>query len=169
MYAPGMTSRTQTTVIFACPKCGIAYQASQQQHPDDHSGSFKCQDCRTEVHAWSGVFSFFDWKAYEKTAENLHRAELTALERDTQIARWVELTAAKVSDTLSETSPNKGGRPGNAAATARDIGVNERDVQRAVASLSPEAKQAARDAGLDDNRAASPPARSSAPPTNISK
>jgi hypothetical protein len=68
-----MTSRTQTTVIFACPKCGIAYQASQQQHPDDHSGSFKCQDCRTEVHAWSG-FSFFDWKAYEKIAENLHRA-----------------------------------------------------------------------------------------------
>jgi hypothetical protein len=92
-----------------------------------------------------------------------------ALERDTQIARWVELTAAKVSDTLSETSPNKGGSPGNAAATARDIGVNERDVQRAVASLSPEAKQAARDAGLDDNRAASPLARSSAPPTNISK
>ncbi len=128
---------------------GFAYQAAQQQHPDDHSGSFKCQDCRTEVHAWSGVFSFFDWKAYEKTAENLHRAELTALERDTQI--------------------DKGGRPGNAAATARDIGVNERDVQRAVASLSPEAKQAARDAGLDDNRAASPPARSSAPPTNISK
>ena len=148
---------------------GFAYQAAQQQHPDDHSGSFKCQDCRTEVHAWSGVFSFFDWKAYEKTAENLHRAELTALERDTQIARWVELTAAKVSDTLSETSPNKGGRPGNAAATARDIGVNERDVQRAVASLAPEAKQAARDAGLDDNSAVSPPARSSAPPTNISK
>ena len=160
-----MSSGTQTTVIFACPKCGTAYQATQQQRPDDHSGSFKCQDCRTEVHAWSGIFSFFDWKAYEKVAENLHRAELMALERDTQIARWVELTAAKVSDTLSETSPNKGGRPGNAAATARDIGVNERDVQRAVASLSPEAKQAAR----DDNRAASPPARSSAPPTNISK
>ncbi len=81
-----MSSGTQTTVIFACPKCGTAYQATQQQHPDDHSGSFKCQDCRTEVHAWSGIFSFFDWKAYEKIAENLHRAELMALERDTLIA-----------------------------------------------------------------------------------
>ena len=30
-------------------------------------------------------------------AENLHRAELTALERSTHIARWAELTAAKVS------------------------------------------------------------------------
>jgi hypothetical protein len=29
-------------------------------------------------------------------AVNLHRAELTALERDTQIGQWAELTAAKV-------------------------------------------------------------------------
>jgi predicted RNA-binding Zn-ribbon protein involved in translation (DUF1610 family) len=64
-HTRGMTSGTQTIVIFACPNCGVAYQTTQQQHPDDHSGSFKCQDCQTEVHAWSGVFSFFDWKAYE--------------------------------------------------------------------------------------------------------
>ena len=60
-----MTRGMQTTVIFACPKCGIFYQATQEQHPDDHSGRIRCQDCQTEVHAWSGVFSFFDWKAYE--------------------------------------------------------------------------------------------------------
>ena len=60
-----MTSGTQTTVIFACPKCGIAYQTTQQQQPDDHSGSFKCQNCQTEVHAWSGVFGFIDWKVYK--------------------------------------------------------------------------------------------------------
>ncbi|MEH2569654.1 ParB/RepB/Spo0J family partition protein [Bradyrhizobium sp. AZCC 2289] len=92
----------------------------------------------------------------QEIAENLHRNELTALERDTQIARWVELVAAKVSDKMSETPPNKGGRPGKASATAREIGVNERDVQRAVkvASISDEAKTAARNAGLDDNRTA---------------
>jgi len=66
-----MSSGTQTTVIFACPKCGTAYQATQEQHPDQHSGSFKCQDCQTEVHAWSGVFSFFDWKAYEAVGSTL--------------------------------------------------------------------------------------------------
>lgn len=93
----------------------------------------------------------------QEIAENLHRNELTALERDTQIARWVELVAAKVSDKLSETSSgDKGGRPGKASATAREIGVNERDVQRAVkvASISEEAKTAARNSGLDDNRSA---------------
>jgi peptide subunit release factor 1 (eRF1) len=62
-----MSSATQTTVIFACPKCGTAYQATREQHP----GSFKCQDCQTEVHAWSGVFSFFDWKAYEAVGSTL--------------------------------------------------------------------------------------------------
>jgi len=88
-------------------------------------------------------------------AENLHRAELSALERDEQIARWVDLTAMGVSDNLSET-PAKGGRPGAAAAAARDLRVNERDVQRAVkvAAIAPEAKQAARDVGLADNRSA---------------
>jgi ParB-like chromosome segregation protein Spo0J len=89
-------------------------------------------------------------------AENLHRAELTALERDEQIGRWIELVAAKqVSDRLSETK-SKGGRPGKAASAAPEIGVNERDAQRAVkvASLSDEAKQAAREVGLDNNRTA---------------
>ena len=47
------------------PKCGIAYQTTQQQQPDEHSGSFKCQNCQTEVHVWSGVFGFIDWKVYE--------------------------------------------------------------------------------------------------------
>jgi hypothetical protein len=54
------------------------------------------------------------------------------LEHDEQVARWIELTAAKeVSDNLSET-PNKGGRPGKTAAAASEIGINERDAQRAV-------------------------------------
>jgi ParB-like chromosome segregation protein Spo0J len=79
-------------------------------------------------------------------AENLHRSELVPLERDEHIAEWVRL-----SDKLSEK-----GRPGKSAHAARELGINERDVQRAVKvdSLTPEAKQAAREVGLDDNRSA---------------
>lgn len=88
-------------------------------------------------------------------AENLHRAELTALERDEQVARWIELTERKliVSDRLSET---RGGRPGVSSAAASELGVNAKDAQRAVkvAALSPEAKDAARAAGLENNRSA---------------
>jgi hypothetical protein len=58
-----MTSGTQTTVIFSCPKCGLLYQATQEQCPDKHFGTFNCGDCKTSVHSWSGVYDFFDWKA----------------------------------------------------------------------------------------------------------
>ncbi|WP_256807779.1 hypothetical protein [Bradyrhizobium sp. Bra64] len=91
----------------------------------------------------------------QKDAANLHRSDLTALERDEQIARWVELLSAKgVSDKLSETK--REGRPGAAASVARITGVNERNLQRAVkvASLSDEAKEAAKEVGLDNNRSA---------------
>lgn len=86
-------------------------------------------------------------------AENLHRAELTALERDEQVAKWIEL-----SDNRVLTQPvAKPGRPESGVrSAAREIGVNREDARRAVkvASLSPEAKEAARDVGLDDNRTA---------------
>lgn len=86
-------------------------------------------------------------------AENLHRAELTALERDEQVAKWVELNAAKVSAQV-EAKP-QGGRPESGVrAAARELGLEKEDARRAVkvASLSDEAKEAAREAGLDNNR-----------------
>lgn len=100
-----------------------------------------------------------EWDADEarrwEIAENLHRAELTVLQRDEQIAEWIRLTEAKlvVSDKLSET---REGRPGVPAAVVKELGVNAKDAQRAekVASLSEQAKAAARDAGLDNNRSA---------------
>ena len=90
-------------------------------------------------------------------AENLHRAELTALERSEQVARWIELTAVK--QKLAQPEPvSKGGRgnEGGVRAAARDLGIEKEDARRAtkVAALSDEAKQAAREAGLDDNRSA---------------
>lgn len=88
-------------------------------------------------------------------AENLHRAELTALERDEQVARWVVLTEQRVS---AQSAPKPlGGRPeGGVRAASRELGLAKDDARRAtkVASLSEQAKVTAREVGLDDNRTA---------------
>ena len=95
-------------------------------------------------------------------AENLHRAELTALERSEQIARWVELVEAKKAaeemrqaDAFSKQGAGRGNE-GGVRAASRDLGLSEPDARRAVkvAGLSDEAKEAAREVGLDDNRTA---------------
>jgi ParB-like chromosome segregation protein Spo0J len=95
-------------------------------------------------------------------SENLHRAELSVLQRDEQIARWIELTTVKSEDDVSrqpDAKPEKAkpGRPeGGVRSAARDLNISEPDARRAVkvAALSPEAKAAAVEAGLDDNRSA---------------
>lgn len=58
-----MASGIWTTEDFTCPSCGMNYTATKEQYPDKHSGSFECTVCNTEVHAWSGLYDFFDWKA----------------------------------------------------------------------------------------------------------
>lgn len=82
-----------------------------------------------------------------EVAENLHRAELTALEHDEHIAKWVELVGAK-QEVLSQVgSKPQGGRPeGGVRAAARELGLSQSDANRAVkvGKLSPEAKQVAR-------------------------
>lgn len=90
-------------------------------------------------------------------AENLHRADLTKLERDEQVAEWIKITD-RVSNSQSESlrADGRGGRPRGIENAARELGVERQDAHRAVkvASLSDEAKDAARETGLDDNRAA---------------
>lgn len=86
-------------------------------------------------------------------AENLHRADLTKIERDEMVAEWIRLTE------VSGQSVQKpqGGRPeGGISAASRELGIERKDAERAVkvASLSNEAKEAARETGLDDNRSA---------------
>ena len=80
-------------------------------------------------------------------AENLHRSDLTALERSEHIAEWVRLSA-----NLAET---RTGRPGDAAHAARELNIPERTVRRAVSvdKLSDEAKETAQETGLDNNQA----------------
>jgi ParB-like chromosome segregation protein Spo0J len=91
----------------------------------------------------------------QEIAENLHRSELTVLERDVQIGRWAELTAAKVGQL---DPPSGGAQPAEKGVrkVARELSLERKDVERAlkVASISPEAQQAARDDGLGNNRSA---------------
>lgn len=88
-------------------------------------------------------------------AENLHRSELTVLERDQHVAKWVELAAGRFAQVAHNP---KGGRPVKTGALAaeKELGIKRDDASRAlkVASLTPEAKEAAKEVGLDDNRTA---------------
>jgi hypothetical protein len=67
-------------------------------------------------------------------AENLHRSELTALERDRHVAEWIRLT--EESDRISaqpEPKKNGRGRPESGVRrAAREIGVEKEDARRAV-------------------------------------
>ncbi|MGE0651701.1 MAG: hypothetical protein AB7P12_08120 [Alphaproteobacteria bacterium] len=86
-------------------------------------------------------------------AENLHRVDLTALERSEQVAEWVRLASEK----QSSQSERKGHRPkGGVNEAVRSLGVDRASAHRAVkvASLAPEAKRAAIIMGLDDNHSA---------------
>ena len=45
----------------------MPYTVTKEEHPDKHTGSFNCQICGVEVHAWSGDFDFFNWKTDKAT------------------------------------------------------------------------------------------------------
>lgn len=87
-------------------------------------------------------------------AENLHRADLTVLQRSEQIAKWVEI-ANRISAQLAPKP--QGGRPeGGERQASRELNLGRDEVRRAVkvSKLSIEAKKAAVTQGLDDNQSA---------------
>lgn len=88
-------------------------------------------------------------------AENLHRSELTKLERDDNISEWIKITERVHASQLA-THHKAGQQPGGINAASRELGIDRDDAHRAVkvASLSDEAKEAAREIGLDNNRSA---------------
>ena len=89
-------------------------------------------------------------------AENLHRADLTVQERAEHIAEWVKLTVAEQSAQVAPKA-SIGHRPQSGInAAVRELGIDRTEAQRAVkiASLSDEAKAAAREFGLADNQSA---------------
>jgi hypothetical protein len=88
-------------------------------------------------------------------------AELTVQERADNIAQWVKLTGEKQPAQVAPV--NRGGRApggkpnqGGINAAVRDLGIDRTEAGRAVkiASIAPEAKQAAGDVGLDNNQSA---------------
>jgi ParB-like chromosome segregation protein Spo0J len=89
-------------------------------------------------------------------SENLHRAELTALERAGHLSEWVRLVSEKAKVTQLVSPSGLQPLEQGIRKAARELGVSQPEVQRAVkiASLTPEAKAAAVDAGLDDNQSA---------------
>lgn len=90
-------------------------------------------------------------------SENLDRAELVQLDRDEQVTEWIALAGRREGVSFQHETKPKGGRPKSGVrAAARELGIESVDAHRAVkvAGLSPEAKVAAREAGLDNNRTA---------------
>jgi len=65
-----MSNAAQTTVIFACPKCGVTYRTTQSRTPEHRAGSFNCSGCNAEVAAWSGSYDYTDWSPYTKPRSN---------------------------------------------------------------------------------------------------
>ena len=97
-------------------------------------------------------------------SENLHRSDLTAQERADMIAEWVKITEATQTkakltkkNSAGEAHGSHLGRPeGGIRAAARALGVDRNEAGRAlkIASLAPEAKEVAREVGLDNNQSA---------------
>jgi hypothetical protein len=94
--------------------------------------------------------------------ENLHRAELTALEHDEQTAEWVRLTESDPPISGQNVQKKgRGRRKGGISEAARRLPIKgkthtakRKNVERAlkVDSIFPEAKDAAKKAGFDKNR-----------------
>lgn len=85
-------------------------------------------------------------------AENLHRAELSVLDRAGHVAEWIRL-AGMVSPQLG--AKPTGGRPvSGVRLAARELQISKSDADRQVkiAGMSDEAKEAARELGFDGNQ-----------------
>lgn len=97
-------------------------------------------------------------------AENLHRSELTVQEKSDHINEWIRLTeercgvSAQVGPKLSTRGRVGEGRSsGGINAAVRDLpNVTRQEAQRSVkiAAIAPEAKAAAKEAGIADNQSA---------------
>ena len=144
----------------------ISVHFSEERGPVLVTGRHRLQACielgwkRIPVHQEEG--SELDARLWE-IAENLHRAELTALEKAGHIAEWIRLVdereavSAQVAPKLSARGRAGEGRPESGVkAAARKLGIERTEAQRAVKidALTPEAKAEAVSLRLDGNQAA---------------
>jgi predicted RNA-binding Zn-ribbon protein involved in translation (DUF1610 family) len=61
-----MNWAAQTTVVFACPKCGAIYRALQTRTSEVKTQRYACPGCKAQVHAWSGVYDYSEWTKVAK-------------------------------------------------------------------------------------------------------
>ncbi len=91
-----------------------------------------------------------------KVAENLHRANLSALERSEQVAEWRRLKKEKRK--AGQTALPGGRQPSDRGVSraAKELAVSREEVRRSdiIAGIAPKAKKAAEAAGLGDNQGA---------------
>jgi hypothetical protein len=79
-----------TTVIFACPKCGLVHEVKQVQVQTKKSGRFDCVDCAAAIHSWNGVFDYSGCRAVRVVrgrgnAALILRLQILRQSRDRQI------------------------------------------------------------------------------------
>lgn len=167
----GINEETVVGLMDSIQRIGL--QTPPTIRPDDEgdcyvlvSGAHRLEACRrlgmqlVECIEWSG--SVIDARLWE-IAENLHRADLTVQERAEHIAEWVRITeesavqSAQLGPIESKRADGRGHRPQSGInAAVKKLGITRQEGQRAVkiAGLAPEAKEAARAAGLDDHQSA---------------
>jgi ParB family transcriptional regulator, chromosome partitioning protein len=91
-----------------------------------------------------------------REAENLHRADLTVLQRAKAVKKWERLLSERAND--GQGAPKGGRQPGDKGLSklAKQLGTSREAIRRtrAVGSLSRKAQKAAKAVGLDDNEAA---------------
>jgi hypothetical protein len=133
---------------------------SNRNHGSDLPASWRTlyELSRVDTATLERAISDVDARLWE-ISENLHRAELSVGERADQIAEWIRLTEAeRISAQVEPEIPRGRGRPESGInAAARQLpGVDRNEAQRAIriAGIGPEAREAARQAGLDDNQSA---------------
>jgi len=88
-------------------------------------------------------------------AENLHRADLTAVQRAESVVKWEKLIKRR--DGGGDTqSAGRQPKDKGISQTAKDLDTTREEVRRSrqIAGISPEAKRAAKAAGLADNQSA---------------
>jgi len=137
------------------------------------AGRHRLEACRLLGHPEIEAAIIEDKIAAElwEISENLHRAELTAMQRSIQIGRWIKLTAEKLkrdqrdganSGQVGPIKPrahrSTGGRRGpketGTNAAARELGISEASAKRSVtiAGLTAAAQKEAERLGLDNNQ-----------------
>lgn len=96
-----------------------------------------------------------DAKMWE-IAENLHRADLTVLERSEHVAEWIKLADEKPAQIAPVYAKGGRGNTGGINAAVRDLGIERTEAQRAVKinNIPDEVKEAAKEAGIDDSQTA---------------